>query len=58
MPNPLGRRPTRSATSSEVEALKKELEDLKSLYQTDMANISADMSHLNSQIAPAANTES
>ena len=58
MPNPLGRRQVRSSSSTEVDTLKKELEDLKALYQTDMANISADMGHLNSQIAPASNTES
>lgn len=58
MPNPLGRRQVQSSTSAEVESLKKELEDLKALYRTDMANISADMSHLNSQLAPTANTES
>jgi hypothetical protein len=58
MPNPLGRRAIQSASSREVEALKKELEELKDLYRTDMANISADMNLLNSQIAPTANTES
>lgn len=58
MPNPLGRRPVQSASSGEIEALKKEIEDLKNLYRTDMANISADMNLLNSQIAPTANTES
>ena len=58
MPNPLGRRQVQSSASAEVESLKKELEELKALYRTDMANISADMSHLNSQLAPSANTES
>jgi len=58
MPNSLGRRQVQVSTSAEVETLKKELAELKALYRTDMANISADMSHLNSQLTPAANTES
>jgi archaellum component FlaC len=48
MPNPIGRKRIPSA-SSEVDALKKELEALKSMYVQDMANISADIQTLGSQ---------
>lgn len=48
MPNPIGRKRIPSA-ASEVDALKKELEALKSMYVQDMANISADIQTLGSQ---------
>lgn len=48
MPNPIGRKRIPSA-SSEVDALKKELEALKAMYVQDMANISADIQTLGTQ---------
>lgn len=60
MPNPLGRRRDSIGTAStEVEALKAELAELRAAYVQDMKNISADMSNLNEKIEPATpvNTE-
>lgn len=58
MPNPLGRRSTSPAVSAtaEVEALKKELADLKAAYLQDMQNISGDMSQLNQKVETVINT--
>lgn len=55
MPNPLGRRSTSPAVaaSAEVEALKKELAELKNAYLQDMQNISSDMSELNQKVESA-----
>jgi hypothetical protein len=52
MANPIGRR-KRTSPSAEVEALKKELSELKAAYERDMALISTDIQTLNNQIAPA-----
>lgn len=48
MPNPIGRKRS-SPVSAEVEALKKELQDLKSMYFQDISNISADIQTLDQQ---------
>jgi len=48
MPNPIGRKRS-SPVSAEVEALKKELQDLKSMYFQDISNISADIQTLGQQ---------
>lgn len=48
MPNSIDRRRVPSA-NAEIEALKKELQDLKAMYVQDMAAISADMQQLNAQ---------
>lgn len=54
MPNPLGRRRDSTGTAStDVEALKAELAELRAAYVQDMKNISADMSNLNEKIEPA-----
>jgi hypothetical protein len=52
MANPIGRR-KRVSPATEVEALKKELAELKSAYERDMELISSDIQTLNSQIAPS-----
>ena len=48
MPNPIGRKRS-SPVNAEVEALKKELQDLKSMYFQDISNISADIQTLGQQ---------
>lgn len=59
MPNSLGRRysgntgSSNSGNNSEIERLKKELEDLKAAYVQDMANISNDMSTLSAKVEPS-----
>lgn len=50
MPNPLGRR--RGGENSEVEQLKKELEDLKANYARDIDLIGSDIRALANQIPP------
>lgn len=52
MPNSINRRRISSVNenSDEVEKLKQEIQSLKEMYITDMANVSADMRNLNSQI--------
>lgn len=53
MPNSINRRRTsvENGSSDEIEKLKQELKSLKELYAEDMANVSADMRNLNSQIS-------
>ena len=48
MPNPIGRKRS-SPVNAEVEALKKVLQDLKSMYFQDISNISADIQTLGQQ---------
>lgn len=59
MPNSLGRRRTvsGSTSSAEVEQLKAELAELKSMYAQDMQNISSDISTLNDKIEPSSAAE-
>jgi len=52
MANPIGRR-KRVSPVAEVEALKKELAELKAAYERDMELISSDIQTLNSQITPS-----
>lgn len=55
MPNPLGRR--RGGQNTEVEQLKKELEELKANYARDVNLISEDIRAIVSQVSPAAPAE-
>ena len=55
MPNPLGRR--RGGQNTEVEQLKKELEELKANYARDVNLISEDIRAIASQVSPAAPAE-
>ena len=55
MPNPLGRR--RGGQNTEVEQLKKELEELKANYARDVNLISEDIQAIASQVSPAAPAE-
>jgi hypothetical protein len=55
VPNPLGRR--RGGQNTEVEQLKKELEELKSNYARDVNLISEDIRAIASQVSPAAPAE-
>lgn len=57
MPNPIGRR--RGGENTEVEQLKKELEELKASYARDISLIGSDIRALDSRIpadAPADDT--
>lgn len=49
MPNPLNNRRRLPSANAEIEALKKELSDLKAMYVQDMAAISSDMQQLGAQ---------
>lgn len=55
MPNPLGRR--RGGQNTEVEQLKKELEELKETYARDVTLIGEDIRAIVRQISPAAPAE-
>ncbi len=47
----------KSSAEESIEALKAEIDTLKSLYQRDMGNISLDMQALSSQIQASAPSE-
>jgi hypothetical protein len=57
MPNSLGRRYASNgggsgSNNTEIERLKKELEELKAAYVQDMTSISNDMQTLNAKVEP------
>ena len=62
MPNSLGRRyvsngGSSDSSNSEIERLKKELEELKAAYVQDMTSISNDMQTLNAKVEPSGTSE-
>ena len=51
------RRSVPAGSTAEIEALKKELAELRAAYARDMENISIDMQTLNSKIQPSAESD-